>query len=310
MTPPAIPAMTIDANAMTRAPTDGSADSGAEVGGVEGIPASYGAAGHDTKAMHLGPTVALMKTLVILPTYNEAENIFEVLDRVRAAVPAAEVLVVDDGSPDGTAELAESWAAENNGQVTVLRRASKSGLGSAYRAGFADGLERGFDALIEMDSDLQHDPAALPELIAAVENGADLAIGSRYVPGGSIPNWPKHREWLSRGGNRYAGFVLGLQVRDATAGFRCYGAPMLATIDFGSVTADGYGFQIEMAYNVSNRGGRIVEVPIRFSDRQRGTSKMSGRIVFEALGLVTWWAIRDRLLRRGRRHGTQSLIAP
>lgn len=242
-----------------------------------------------------------MKSLVILPTYNEAENIFEVLDRVRAAVPDAQVLVVDDGSPDGTAELAESWAADHGGRVDVLRRASKSGLGSAYRAGFAHGLAHGFEALIEMDSDLQHDPAALPELIAAVANGADLAIGSRYVPGGSIPNWPKHREWLSRGGNRYAAFILGLQVRDATAGFRCYGAPMLSTIDLTTVTADGYGFQIEMAYNVSRRGGRIVEVPIRFSDRQRGTSKMSGRIVFEALGLVSWWALRDRVLRRRSR---------
>jgi dolichol-phosphate mannosyltransferase len=247
-----------------------------------------------------GPTVGQVRSLVILPTYNEAENIFEVLDRIRLAVPSADVLVVDDGSPDGTAELAESWAAEHGGQVSVLRRSAKSGLGSAYRAGFAHGLAQGYEALIEMDSDLQHDPAALPELIAAVDNGADLAIGSRYVPGGSIPNWPKHREWLSRGGNRYAGLVLGLEVRDATAGFRCYGAPMLASIDLGSVSADGYGFQIEMAYNVARRGGRIVEVPIRFSDRQRGTSKMSGRIVFEALGLVTWWALRDRLLRRGR----------
>lgn len=240
-----------------------------------------------------------MRSLVILPTYNEAENIGEVLDRVRAAVPAAEVLVVDDGSPDGTADLAERWGADNGGQVRVMRRAGKSGLGSAYRAGFAHGLAEGFDALIEMDSDLQHDPAALPDLIAAVASGADLAIGSRYVPGGSIPNWPRYREWLSRGGNRYAGLILGLPVRDATAGFRCYGAPMLSSIDLAAVTADGYGFQIEMAYNVMRRGGRIVEVPIRFSDRQRGTSKMSGRIVFEALGLVTWWAVRDRLLRRG-----------
>ena len=155
-----------------------------------------------------------------------------------------------------------------------------------------------------MDSDLQHDPAALPELIAAVANGADLAIGSRYVPGGSIPNWPKSREWLSRGGNRYAAFVLGLQVRDATAGFRCYAAPMLASIDLATISADGYGFQIEMAYNVAQRGGRIVEVPIRFNDRQRGTSKMSGRIVFEALGLVTWWAMRDRLFGGRRRNRT------
>ena len=151
-----------------------------------------------------------------------------------------------------------------------------------------------------MDSDLSHDPSALPSLISAVENGADLAIGSRYVPGGSIPEWPKYREYLSRGGNRYAAILLGLQVRDATAGFRCYAASMLARFDLDRVTADGYGFQIEMAYGVARRGGRIVEVPISFTDRVRGTSKMSGRIVVEALVLVTWWAIRDRLLRRHR----------
>ncbi|CAB4997647.1 unannotated protein [freshwater metagenome] len=182
--------------------------------------------------------------------------------------------------------------------MSLLRRGAKAGLGSAYRAGFAYGLANGYDALIEMDSDLQHDPAALPSLVNAVESGADLAIGSRYVPGGHIPDWPKHREWLSRGGNRYAAVVLRLQVRDATAGFRCYAAPMLSRIPLDLVTADGYGFQIEMAYNIARRGGRIVEVPITFSDRERGTSKMSSRIVFEALILVTWWAVRDRILRR------------
>jgi glycosyltransferase involved in cell wall biosynthesis len=241
-----------------------------------------------------------VKPLIILPTYNEAENILEVLDRVRDAVPEADVLVVDDGSPDGTADLAESWGAAHGGGVSVLRRASKSGLGSAYRAGFAQGLALGYDALIEMDSDLQHDPAALPALISAVDNGADLAIGSRYVHGGTIPDWPKYREWLSRSGNRYAAITLGLQVRDATAGFRCYAASMLSRIDLDSIAADGYGFQIEMAYAVARRGGRIVEVPISFTDRVRGTSKMSGRIVVEALVLVTWWAIRDRILHRKR----------
>ncbi|MCD9622456.1 polyprenol monophosphomannose synthase [Rhabdothermincola sp. EGI L10124] len=242
-----------------------------------------------------------MKPLVILPTFNEAENIVEVLDRLRDAVPEADVLVVDDASPDGTAGLAERWGAEHGGGLSVLRRAGKQGLGSAYRAGFAEGLAQGYDALVEMDSDLSHDPAALPSLLSAVDAGADLAIGSRYVPGGSIPEWPKHREYLSRGGNRYASLLLGLQVRDATAGFRCYAAPMLSQIALDEITADGYGFQIEMAYAVAGRGGRIVEVPISFTDRVRGTSKMSGRIVVEALVLVTWWAIRDRLLRR-RRH--------
>lgn len=239
-----------------------------------------------------------MKPLIILPTYNEAENIVEVLERISDAVPGADVLVVDDGSPDGTAELAESWGAANGGHVELLRRGAKAGLGSAYRAGFAYGLSHGYDALIEMDSDLQHDPAALPALLSVVDAGADLAIGSRYVPGGHIPDWPKHREWLSRGGNRYASLVLGLQVRDGTAGFRCYAAPMLSRIDLDRVTADGYGFQIEMAYNVARRGGRIVEVPITFNDRERGTSKMSSRIVVEALLLVTWWAVRDRVFRR------------
>jgi len=241
-----------------------------------------------------------VKPLIVLPTYNEAENIVEVLDRIREAVPEADVLVVDDGSPDGTADLAQRWGSERGGGVSVLRRASKSGLGSAYRAGFAQGLALGYDALIEMDSDLQHDPAALPSLISAVDNGADLAIGSRYVPGGSIPDWPKYREYLSRGGSLYARMMLGLQVRDATAGFRCYSAGMLSQIDLESVAADGYGFQIEMAYEVARRGGRIVEVPITFTDRVRGTSKMSSKIVFEAFGLVTWWALRDRVLRRGR----------
>jgi len=241
-----------------------------------------------------------VKPLIVLPTYNEAENILEVLDRVREAVPEADVLVVDDGSPDGTADLAEEWSRAHGGGVSVLRRPGKAGLGSAYRAGFAQGLALGYDALVEMDSDLSHDPAALPALISAVDNGADLAIGSRYVPGGAIPAWPKHREYLSRGGNRYAAIMLGLQVRDATAGFRCYSAGMLSRIDLDAIRADGYGFQIEMAYAVARRGGRIVEVPISFTDRIRGTSKMSGRIVVEALVLVTWWALRDRVLHRGR----------
>jgi dolichol-phosphate mannosyltransferase len=236
-------------------------------------------------------------TVVVLPTYNEAENIGEVLARVRAAVPDVRVLVVDDNSPDGTAELAEQ-AGRALGNIDVLRRPAKAGLGSAYRAGFRWGMEQGADFLVEMDSDLSHDPASLPALLAAVAGGADLAIGSRYVPGGSIPNWAWHRRWLSRWGNRYAAAVLGLDVRDATAGFRVYRAQTLQGIDLDTVRADGYGFQIEMAYRVAGNGGRIVEVPIAFVDRVRGTSKMSGRIVVEALELVTWWCVRDRLLRR------------
>jgi glycosyltransferase involved in cell wall biosynthesis len=236
-----------------------------------------------------------VRALVVLPTYQEAENIVEVLRRLRAAAPAADILVVDDSSPDGTAALARA-AGQETGGVDVLVRTTKSGLGSAYRAGFAEGLARGYDILVEMDSDLSHDPARLPALLRAVEDGADLAVGSRYVPGGAIPGWPAHRRWLSRAGNRYADFVLGLSVRDATSGFRAYRADALRRVDLSSVRADGYGFQIEMAYRVAGNGGAIVELPIEFVDRTRGTSKMSGRIIVEALLLVTWWGVRDRVL--------------
>jgi dolichol-phosphate mannosyltransferase len=239
---------------------------------------------------------ALVKPIVVLPTYNEAENILIVLGLVREAAPEADVLVVDDGSPDGTADLAEKWGAEHGG-LQVLRRTEKSGLGSAYRAGFAQGLEQGYDILIEMDSDLQHDPAMLPALIHAVVDGADLAIGSRYVPGGAVPGWKLSRRFISQAGNLYAGIVLGMHVRDATAGFRAFAAPALAAIDLSQIKADGYGFQIEMAYSISANGGRIVEVPITFGKRERGTSKMSSNIVFEALASVTWWGLRDRVLR-------------
>ena len=242
-----------------------------------------------------------MSTLVVLPTYQEAANVAEVLRRLRAAVPAARVLVVDDNSPDGTADLAEAAGRELGG-IDVLRRPGKAGLGSAYRAGFAQGLDAGHDTLVEMDADLSHDPAALPSLLAAVDGGADLAVGSRYVPGGSIPHWSLRRRALSRWGNRYAAAVLGLEVHDATSGYRAYRADVLRRIDLDTVRADGYGFQIEMAYRVARLGGAIREVPIAFTDRVRGASKMSGRIIVEALVLVTWWGARDRLLaRRARR---------
>lgn len=243
-----------------------------------------------------------MRALVVIPTYQEAENIVVVLEQVRAAVPDAEVLVVDDSSPDGTADLADAVGAEHGG-VTVLRRPGKAGLGSAYRAGFAWGLEQGFDALVEMDADLSHDPATLPRLLDALGDDVDLVIGSRYVPGGAVPNWPTHRLLLSRWGNRYVHIALGLPVNDATAGFRAYRGESLARIDLARVRADGYAFQIEMAYMVERGGGRIVEVPIAFTDRVRGTSKMSGRIVVEAMVLVSWWGFRDRILRRRSRTG-------
>ena len=237
-----------------------------------------------------------MRTLIVLPTFNEADNIVEVLQKLRAVVPEASVLVVDDSSPDGTADLVEE-VAEEIGDVLVMRRPAKSGLGSAYRDGFRHGLAAGYDVMVEMDSDLSHDPAALPSLLAAAADGAALALGSRYIPGGSIPGWSWHRRALSRWGNRYAAAVLGIDVNDATSGYRAYRAEALAGIDFHTVQADGYGFQVEMAYRVLASGGRIVEVPISFTDRVRGESKMSSRIVVEALVLVTWWAIRDRILR-------------
>jgi dolichol-phosphate mannosyltransferase len=248
-------------------------------------------------------------TLIVVPTYEEASNIVTLLRRVRAAAPDVSILVVDDDSADGTAALAEATGQEVGG-VTVLRRPAKSGLGSAYRAGFGIGLAGGHDVLVEMDGDLSHDPADLPRLLAAVAAGADLAIGSRYVPGGAVPNWPLHRRLLSRWGNRYVGVVLGLGVRDATAGYRAYRAEVLEAIDYASTRADGYAFQVEMAYRVARHGGRIEEVPITFSDRERGTSKMSSRIVVEAVLLVTWWGLRDRVLAplrdrlRGRARGT------
>ena len=232
-----------------------------------------------------------MDVLVVLPTYNESENIDHVLRRVRSAVPAATVLVVDDGSPDGTADIAEI-AAKELGNIEVLRRGGKSGLGSAYRAGFRWGLDRGFDACIEMDADLSHEPEAIPSLVAPLADGHELVIGSRYIPGGVIPNWAWHRRLLSRGGNLYASSVLGLGVADATAGFRAYASTLLRRLDLDAVRAEGYGFQIEMTYEAKKAGASVLEVPIRFVDRVEGESKMSAFIVVEALGLVTLWGVQ------------------
>jgi dolichol-phosphate mannosyltransferase len=241
-----------------------------------------------------------VRTLVITPTYVEAENIEEFLRRARAAVPGADILVVDDNSPDGTADIAEKAAAEL-GNINVLRRPTRTGLGSAYRAGFAIGLEKGYDALVQIDADLSHDPSLLPNLLREVESGADLAIGSRYVRGGKIPHWPWFRRALSRAGNLYASLVLGTRVKDGTSGFRAYASDTLKSIDYSTTRAKGYGFQIETGYRVHVWGGRIVEVPIVFTDRVRGYSKMTWFIFAEELFLVTWWGIRDRLCRLWRR---------
>jgi len=229
-------------------------------------------------------------TLVCVPTYNEAGNIAEVLTRTRRASPDASILVIDDGSPDGTADAA-SELAEQLGGIEVMRRAAKAGLGRAYMAAFAWGLERGFDVLVEMDADLSHDPAALPDLERTVASGADLAIGSRYVPGGATVGWAVHRRVLSRGGNLYASTILRLPVRDLTSGFRAYAGTALRSVDFAKARADGYGFQIEMALAVARSGGVIREIPITFTERVSGESKMSSRIAAEALVVVTRLAL-------------------
>jgi dolichol-phosphate mannosyltransferase len=241
-----------------------------------------------------------MRPLVVIPTYNESENIERILHRIHECLPQAGVLVVDDGSPDGTAELVTAVAAEL-ADVHLLARTAKSGLGSAYRAGFAWGLERGYDAFVEIDADFSHDPAALPSIVAPLGEGFDVSIGSRYVEGGSIPNWAWHRHLLSKGGNLYASMMLGLGVADSTAGYRAYSAGILRRIDLDRIRAEGYGFQIEMTYRARQHGAAITEVPISFVDREAGESKMSSVIVVEALALVTWWAVgrvARRLVRR------------
>ena len=244
----------------------------------------------------------MSRVLLITPTYQEAQNLEEFLKRARAGLPEADILVVDDNSPDGTADLADA-AAISLGQIEVLRRPGKAGLGNAYRAGFAIGLARGYEVLVQIDADLSHDPAVLPQLIAALDAGADLAIGSRYVPGGSIPNWPARRRALSKYGNAYTGFMLRTGVADATAGFRAYKAEVLRLIDYSATRSKGYGFQIETAYRVAKTGNKIVEVPITFTDRVRGHSKMSLAVMVEEMIMVSWWGIRDRVL--GRNYNSQ-----
>lgn len=237
---------------------------------------------------------------MIVPTYQEAGNIVTLCERVRAALPAATILVVDDASPDGTADLARQ-AGERLGNITVLERSGKSGLGAAYRAGMTAAIDAGAEICVQIDADLSHDPAALPAMVANVEFGIDLAIGSRYVPGGRTIDWPGSRQFLSRWGNRYAAGVLGLAINDATAGFRAYSSAALTRMNYDTVTADGYGFQVEMTHRLVRAGGSIVEVPITFSERVAGESKLSKGIIGEALVLVMRLWIDDRRGRRQRR---------
>jgi len=241
----------------------------------------------------------VLRTAVVVPTYQEAMNIVDIIGRVRAALPEADVVVVDDSSPDGTAKLAEQVGIEQ-GQVHVLVRPRREGLGPAYRHGWSWAIDHGYEAVVSMDADGSHDPAVLPELIAGLEAGADLVMGSRYVPGGAVPGWPMHRLMLSRGGSRYASLLLRLPIHDATGGYRAYRTDLLRRINLSTLRANGYGFQIELVHRSVRLGAKVVEVPITFIDRRLGTSKMHAGIVVEALWLVTWWGARDRLLRRGR----------
>lgn len=240
---------------------------------------------------------------VVIPTYNELANLENIVSRVRSSAPAADILVVDDNSPDGTGELADKLAAADD-HVRVLHRAGKSGLGAAYVAGFGWGLERGYGTLVEMDADGSHDPADLPRLLTALE-GADLVIGSRWVPGGVVVNWPKSREVLSRGANAYARVMLGVGVHDATGGFRAYRADTLRAISLETVQSQGYCFQIDLTLRTADAGRAITEVPITFTDRVEGTSKMSRAIIAEAFWRVAQWGVARRLHRSRRaRPGT------
>lgn len=236
------------------------------------------------------------RTLVIVPTYNESESISEVTERLFKGDSSLELLVVDDASPDGTAEVVRRLA-DGDARVHLLERSAKTGLGGAYVAGFRWALERGYEIVVEMDADLSHDPGQVPALVAALQD-AELAIGSRYIPGGRVVNWGRFRRALSRGGNIYAGFWLRFGVTDSTSGFRAYRGSTLRSEDLTTVASQGYAFQIEMTRRVHRSGGRIVEVPITFVERSAGESKMSRRIVIEALREVTIWGLRDRFQRR------------
>lgn len=252
----------------------------------------------ETRQRRYGP---LGTPLVIIPTYNEVENVGDTVSRVRTAVPEAHVLVADDNSPDGTGKLADELAAED-GRVHVLHRRGKEGLGAAYLAGFHWGIERGYGVLVEMDADGSHQPEELPRLLTAL-GGADLVLGSRWVPGGRVVNWPKVREFLSRGGSGYSRVLLDVPIRDVTGGYRAFRRETLEGLGMDAVASQGYCFQVDLAWRAIKAGYHVVEVPITFVDRERGDSKMSRDIVAEALWRVTVWGVGarvDRALGRKR----------
>lgn len=237
------------------------------------------------------------ETLILVPTYNELESLPAILDRIHLAVPDADILVIDDNSPDGTGRLADERAATDE-RVRVLHRRAKEGLGRAYLDGFRRALDDGYEFVVEIDADGSHDPADLPRMLAAAAEGADLVIGSRWTEGGSIRNWAALRQAVSRTGNRYARLILGSRLHDLTAGFRVFRSRVLRTIDLDSVASHGYGFQVEMAWRAERAGFTVCEVPVTFVDRVHGTSKMHLGIVAEALWRVTVWGLRARFGRK------------
>ena len=237
----------------------------------------------------------LDRVLVVVPTYDEAENVEVIAGRLLAAVPSAHLLVVDDNRPDGTGAIADRMAAAD-ARVHVLHRTDKAGLGAAYVAGFAWAREQGYDVVVEMDADGSHAPEQLPRLLAALEH-ADLVLGSRWVEGGQVVNWPRSREVLSRGGNAYARLMLRLPLRDATGGYRAYRREVLDALPLAQVASHGYCFQVDLAWRTWQAGYRVVEVPITFVERERGESKMSRAIVLEALWKVTLWGLQRRTSR-------------
>lgn len=233
--------------------------------------------------------------LVIIPTYNEREALPAILTRVRAAVPEAHVLVADDNSPDGTGAIADEWVAKDS-HVHVMHRLGKEGLGAAYLAGFAWGLQQGYNVLVEMDADGSHQPEQLPRLLDELRR-ADLVLGSRWIPGGATQNWSRGRQILSQGGNYYTRAMLGMPVHDATGGYRAFKASTLRALDLHEVASQGYCFQVDLAWRAFQRGLNVREVPITFVEREAGTSKMSKKIVAEALWRVTIWGVDDKLMR-------------
>ena len=247
-----------------------------------------------------------MRAKVVLPTYNEAQNLVALVERIREVVPDIGILIVDDNSPDGTGAIADECAARLS-DVRVIHRPQKQGLGNAYRHAFDEVLTSGVDVVVTMDVDFSHDPEAIPAMLAAIESGADAVVGSRYVPGGSTVNWPVHRRLLSRWGNLYTAKILGVRVRDCTSGFRAYRVPALSAIEPGTTRADGYAFLTELVLRLVRLGYRVGEVPIIFTERVHGKSKMSGRIIAESMLLVTRWGVARRVRQlTGRSSGQRS----